>query len=277
MVHTLGFTLPLGLAALLVITAQSHARTCGVATGLPGDERVIQQGSSIRSHSVSHGVPHLLTPHNRICSQKLTFSLLFCSYDTLKKYIYQLEKQQHEARLAAQARHDDPEAADEHTALFPSSDSSQPPDTDAVFRPLLDTELRKISSFYQSQERELLQELKELEELVESVDRDGVSGGVGMYEDGEEGDDDDDDDDDDEDEDDWNDSPVRERSTDRGVSAGATGTQRGNSKRRRGSSSLGRKSSELSFFSFYIRINLDTVGSVGRSYQGSSITSTTSR
>lgn len=116
-----------------------------------------------------------------------------------------------------------------------------------MFRPLLDTELRKISSFYQSQEKELLQELRELEELVESMDRNGVGEGVVMYEDG---DDDDDDDDDDEDDEDWNDSPVRERSTGRGVSAGRNGSQRGNSKRRRGSSSLGRKSGELALPSY---------------------------
>ena len=50
-------------------------------------------------------------------------------------------------------------------------------DTDAVFKPLLDDELRKISSFYSSQENQLLQELAELDELVKEQDDIGMLAG----------------------------------------------------------------------------------------------------
>lgn len=192
-------------------------------------------------------MPHLLTflvSHLYSFTDFSAVLLLSYRYDTLKKYIYQLEKQQHEARLAAQARHDDPEAADETSALV-ASDMVQTggTDTDAVFRPLLDTELRKISSFYTAQEKELLQELQELEELVDSVDRDGLEGGLNMYDDAD-GDADEDDDEDDEDE--WNDSPVRERSGGRAISTETTGSRRGSSKRRRrAGSSAGKEPSKL--------------------------------
>jgi phosphate transporter len=50
-------------------------------------------------------------------------------------------------------------------------------DTDAVFKPLLDAELRKISSFYTLQEKQFLQELAELEELVKEQDDIGMLAG----------------------------------------------------------------------------------------------------
>jgi len=50
-------------------------------------------------------------------------------------------------------------------------------DTDAVFKPLLDAELRKISSFYTLQEKQFLQELVELEELVKEQDDIGMLAG----------------------------------------------------------------------------------------------------
>lgn len=135
----------------------------------------------------------------------------FCSYDALKKYIYQLEKQQHDARIYSH----DIEAATEHTSLV--GRSALAPDTDALFHPLLDAELRKVSSFYSHQEKELLEELTELEDLVKEQDEMGLVAGR-LYTEGE-GDWDDDDEDDDDDEE-WQST---ERSRDR---RGNTSTSR---------------------------------------------------
>jgi hypothetical protein len=97
-------------------------------------------------------------------------------------------------------------------------------DTDAVFKPLLDVELRKISSFYTLQEKQFLQELIELEELVKEQDDIGMLDsrffGDGQW-----------DEDEDEDEDDW---PSTERSRDHPPSK----------RRRRASTSAGRAISQ---------------------------------
>ena len=109
------------------------------------------------------------------------------SYDALKKFIYQLEKQQHEALVLSH----DIESATEQTSLV--GNGPYAPDVDALFRPLVDSEWRKISSFYNVQERDLQQELLELEELVKEQDELGMTAGR-LYEEGwDDGDDDDDD------------------------------------------------------------------------------------
>jgi phosphate transporter len=69
-------------------------------------------------------------------------------------------------------------------------------DTDELFKPLLDAELRKISGFYALQEKQLLQELAELEELVKEQDEIGMLAGR-FYSDTQW------DEDDEDDEDDW--------------------------------------------------------------------------
>lgn len=79
-------------------------------------------------------------------------------------------------------------------------------DTDALFVPLLDSELRKISSFYALQENQLLEELFELEGLVKEQDEIGMLAGR-FYGESQW------DEDEDEDEDDWQ-STERERSRD---------------------------------------------------------------
>ena len=78
---------------------------------------------------------------NEAMSYFLT-SLLLNSYDALKRYIYHLEKQKHEALLQSH----DMESATERTSLVDRIAQWQ--DTDALFKPLLDAELWKISSFY---------------------------------------------------------------------------------------------------------------------------------
>jgi phosphate transporter len=139
-------------------------------------------------------------------------------YDALKKYIYHLEKQKHEALVQSH----DIESATEQTSLVGYVAQFQ--DTDALFQPLLDTELRKISSFYALQEKQFLQELAELEDLVKEQDDIGMLAGR-FYGDTQW------DEDDDEDEDDW---PSAERSQDPSTSK----------RRRRASTSVARAISQ---------------------------------
>jgi phosphate transporter len=109
-------------------------------------------------------------------------------YDSLKKAIYQLEKQQHGLSHSAIDLE-----SHERTSLMGRIDESA---TDAVFIPLLDRELKKITAFYTSQETELLEELEELDELVKEQEEAGLAAGDRYLDD----DDDDDEDEDDEDE-----------------------------------------------------------------------------
>ncbi|KIY66322.1 Sodium/sulfate symporter [Cylindrobasidium torrendii FP15055 ss-10] len=83
----------------------------------------------------------------------------YIAYDTLKKTIYQLEKQQ-QAPNGVDVYSD--LEANETSALVGGSTSA----TDGIFVPLLDRELKKINLFYESQEEELNRELEELEALV---------------------------------------------------------------------------------------------------------------
>ncbi|KAJ7053590.1 SPX domain-containing protein [Mycena amicta] len=111
----------------------------------------------------------------------------YIAYDALKKYIYHLEKAQHEQ---GQGTYRDAEEshANERTALVDRTAA-----TDAVFVPLLDRELKKICAFYAAQEKQLVDDVAELEELVAQQDQVGMTGD--HYEDGPSLEDDDDDDD----------------------------------------------------------------------------------
>ncbi|KAH9981901.1 SPX domain-containing protein [Russula compacta] len=142
----------------------------------------------------------------------------YIAYDALKKYIYHLEKQQHEALIQSH----DIESATERTSLVDRVAQFQ--DTDALFQPLLDAELRKISSFYALQEKQFLQELAELEELVKEQDDIGMLAGR-FYGDNQW------DEDEDEDEDEWQST---ERSQDPATSK----------RRRRASTSVARAMSQ---------------------------------
>ncbi|KIK96294.1 hypothetical protein PAXRUDRAFT_318928 [Paxillus rubicundulus Ve08.2h10] len=110
-------------------------------------------------------------------------------YDALKRHIYQLEKEQH--RLTRSSYTD--LEANERTALVEQPDASA---VDSIFIPLLNQELKKIVSFYEEKEKELLEELAELEELVIEQDAVGLAAEEHYMDDY--GDEDDDDDDDDE-------------------------------------------------------------------------------
>ncbi|KAJ7816533.1 SPX domain-containing protein [Mycena olivaceomarginata] len=106
----------------------------------------------------------------------------YIAYDTLKKYIYQLERTQHE-----QAAYRDIET-NERTSLV-----DRGPNAESVFTPLLDRELKKICTFYEAQENELKGEVAELEELVRQQEEAGMAGNHYLDEDDDEDDEDDDD------------------------------------------------------------------------------------
>ncbi|KAI5886234.1 Sodium/sulfate symporter [Schizophyllum commune H4-8] len=129
----------------------------------------------------------------------------YIAYDTLKKFIYQLEKQQHDLD---QSYHD--LEAHERTSLVGERTSH----TDDLFIPLLDRELRKIVAFYEHQEQELFRDLAELEEMVKQQDEEGLQGDH-YADDAYEGDESDDDD-----------SPVRSRTRSTGRRRSTSGAYR---------------------------------------------------
>lgn len=108
----------------------------------------------------------------------------FCSYDALKKSIYQLEKQHHDQRRSSV----DVEGG-ERQQLIPGHDRSE---TDALFVPLLDRELRKMTFFYDTQEKELLEGVSDLEQLVKEQEESGLTAESYFDEASDEEDDDDD-------------------------------------------------------------------------------------
>ncbi|ESK87596.1 phosphate transporter [Moniliophthora roreri MCA 2997] len=107
----------------------------------------------------------------------------YIDYDMLKKCIYQLEKQQN-----INSSYQDLES-NERTSLVGRPADHQ---TDSVFVPLLDRQLRKIVLFYEAQEKELSEELEELEELVRQQEELGLEGDHYTDDDFEDDDDDDD-------------------------------------------------------------------------------------
>lgn len=104
----------------------------------------------------------------------------------MKKYIYQLEKQQHGHTTLSHSFLGDVEAS-ERSGLLDEHDASN---TNALFIPLLDRELKKITLFYESQEKELVDELVELEEDVNRREEAGLEGNS-LYLEGSDDDDDD--------------------------------------------------------------------------------------
>lgn len=84
----------------------------------------------------------------------------YIAYDSLKRCIYQLEKQLY-------ARHD----LDASALLHVLSTTAE---ADAVFVPLLDRELAKISEFYATQERDMQTEFSDIESTVKRLEERGV-------------------------------------------------------------------------------------------------------
>jgi phosphate transporter len=87
-------------------------------------------------------------------------------YDALKKYIYQLEKHQ----AVHRRRYHDAEAT-ESSALIVHADGEE--DTDALFRPLIERERKKVEAFYTKEEGRLVQDVTELEALVHDEEERG--------------------------------------------------------------------------------------------------------
>ncbi len=112
-----------------------------------------------------------------------TRALTRYSYDALKKCIYQLEKQQH-----AHDHHYPDLESNEQSTLLGQTDGSE---TDALFIPLLDRELKKIVLFYEQQKNELMEDFNDLEKDVEFQETLGLQGGA-HYADYDDGDEDDD-------------------------------------------------------------------------------------
>ncbi|KAI6035716.1 SPX domain-containing protein [Pisolithus marmoratus] len=111
----------------------------------------------------------------------------YIAYDALKQYIYQLEKQQHKPTRP----YTDLEA-NESTSLMDGNLTT--PAADALFVPLLDKELMKITLFYEHQEKELFDELVTLEELIDEQDSAGLTAGEHYMDYGEDDEDEDEDD-----------------------------------------------------------------------------------
>ncbi|KAG6917852.1 hypothetical protein DXG01_000757 [Tephrocybe rancida] len=135
----------------------------------------------------------------------------YISYDSLKRHIYQLEKEQHGG-----LPYRDLEANEQDNLLGQSS-------TDAVFEPLLNKDLKKIALFYDVQEKELVYEVTELEELATAHEEAGLDAAERYL------DDPDADEDDEDDDESISHSPERRRrisSTRRGLSREATGSTR---------------------------------------------------
>ncbi|RDB25702.1 putative transporter C3B8.04c [Hypsizygus marmoreus] len=111
----------------------------------------------------------------------------YIAYDTLKKCIYQLEKKQYGEPTAIP----DIEAGERSSLLGQVVRS----DTDAIFEPLLNQELKKIVLFYEGQEKEILEDVSELEELVKMQEEAGLEAADRYLEVGFDDDEDEDDDD----------------------------------------------------------------------------------
>ncbi|KAI0288956.1 SPX domain-containing protein [Russula brevipes] len=201
---------------------------------LPEEERIPLTQFRNRVHQTGLDTPKFAMKF----SSSLKFNAVvewwdeYIAYDALKKYIYHLERQKHEALVQSH----DIDSATERTSLVDRFGLLQ--DTDALFKPLLDAELQKISSFYALQEKQLLQELAELEELVKEQDDIGMLAGRFYQWD----------DDDEEDEDDWHST---ERSQDPSVSK----------RRRRASTSVGRAMSQGASHSREVRARRVSVSS----------------
>lgn len=95
----------------------------------------------------------------------------YLSYETLKDQIYTLEKQTAPSLPSSGPQFDADLEANEQTLLFPSS---PPSPSDNVFVPMLDKELRKVSIFYETQERAILDELEDLEAQVKEQELKGM-------------------------------------------------------------------------------------------------------
>ncbi|KAF8992371.1 SPX domain-containing protein [Cyathus striatus] len=104
----------------------------------------------------------------------------YIAYDTLKKYIYQLEKSQSSNIPPTSPTLRNAERDIEAAEPLLSSSLADESATDKIFIPLLDRELKKVTLFYEHQARELA---GELDELKDAIVRQEEMGRVGWDED----------------------------------------------------------------------------------------------
>ncbi|KAF9448494.1 Sodium/sulfate symporter [Macrolepiota fuliginosa MF-IS2] len=100
----------------------------------------------------------------------------YIAYDALKKCIYQLEKQR-TGQEPVSPTYRDVEVGERSSLL----NEGDPSSTNNLFVPLLDRELRKIMTFYESQEKELAEELTDLEEDVARQEEAGLEAGAHYF------------------------------------------------------------------------------------------------
>lgn len=91
----------------------------------------------------------------------------YIAYDHLKKQVYQLEKE-HQRANTVYPRYQDLEAAHEEAALLSSGG------LDERFRPSLDHELKKVITFYERQETDVLGRLSAMEEEIRNRESQGL-------------------------------------------------------------------------------------------------------
>ncbi|OSC96955.1 Sodium/sulfate symporter [Trametes coccinea BRFM310] len=92
------------------------------------------------------------------------------SYDALKKYVYQLEKQ----KAGLQESFHDLEANERTSLIGIGADAAN---TDSLFIPLLDRELKKICLFYETEEQRLSDEVSALQQEIELQEQNGPYAG----------------------------------------------------------------------------------------------------
>lgn len=92
----------------------------------------------------------------------------YIAYDHLKKQVYQLEKE-HQRANTGYPRYRDLEAAPEEAALLSGSGR-----LDERFRPSLDHELKKITTFYEKQENDVFGRLSAMEEEIRYRESQGL-------------------------------------------------------------------------------------------------------
>ncbi|KAI9067720.1 Sodium/sulfate symporter [Trametes sanguinea] len=114
----------------------------------------------------------------------------YIAYDALKKYVYQLEKQ----KAGLQESFHDLEANERTSLIGVGADATN---TDSLFIPLLDRELKKICLFYESEEQRLSDEVSALQQEVEQQEQNGPYAGHQYMDSENDGDVDEEEDDDD--------------------------------------------------------------------------------
>ena len=95
----------------------------------------------------------------------------YIAYSNLKKSIYTLEKDAVDSMANTSVYRDRPDDIENESAALLAGHSSE---TDPVFLPLIDKELRKVVKFYVSKQKELFAEVDRLEWDLTKVEEEGI-------------------------------------------------------------------------------------------------------